>query len=498
MSGIRVGGLTVTLGGRTLVDDVSFAVEPGTILAIVGESGAGKSVAVRTLLGFAPRGAEVSADALDIDGHDCRAAGERHWRDLRGRVIGFVGQDALGALDPLRRVGVEVAEPLQIHTSLPPAERARAVETTLTKVGMPDPAGRVRAYPHELSGGLRQRAVIASAVVTDPAVLIADEPTTALDATVQVRVLGLIRDLADAGRAVILVSHDLAAVARVADRIAVMRDGRIVEEGAITQITTAATHPYTRELWAAATGVLPERPAPEGHVVLSAERLRRAYGDRVAVDDVSVIARTREVLGIVGESGSGKTTLLRMLLGVERPDAGAVRVEAGHRVRFVSQHPRAAFNPDWTIGRSLGEAVAASGVRAPKRHAAIVRLLEDVGLPSEFAARRPHEVSGGQLQRAAIARALAAAPDLLLLDEPLSALDVTIGRQIMRLLLRLREERGLGIVIVSHDLGVIGAMADRVLVMRDGAVVEQGETRAVFGDPAHPFTRELLAASSLA
>lgn len=499
MTGIRVDGLSVSFGGRVVVNDVSFAVEPGRILAVVGESGAGKSLAVRTLLGLAPRGATVTASGLHIAGADVTHADERTWRRMRGARVGLVTQDALGALDPLRTVGAEVAEPLSIHTRLRGADRATRMIAALTDAGIPDAAARATQRPGELSGGLRQRAVIASAVVAGPAVLVADEPTTALDATVQRRVLALLRSLADDGRAVVIVSHDLGAVAAIADDIAVMRAGRIIEVGTAQRVIESPLSDYTRQLWAAGRRHPPRhREAGADSVpLLAAHGVTRRFGARVAVDDVSLVVHAGRTLGIVGESGSGKTTLARLLVGADRPDVGTVRVDApGRKPRqFVAQNPRAAFNPTWSVGRSLREALRSAGVPRAARAARVEALLREVELDPALAGRRPSTLSGGQLQRAAIARALATDPRILVLDEPLSALDVSVGARILALLARLRTERTLALVMISHDLGVVGEIADDVIVMKDGRIVESGETATVFGDPRHPFTRELLAAA---
>jgi peptide/nickel transport system ATP-binding protein len=495
-SALRVQGLRIAIGGRTLVDGVSLAVAPGECLALVGESGAGKSLTVRALLGLSPAGASVSAAMLEVDGVDARALSEGAWRTLRGARVALVSQDALVSLDPLRRIGAEVAEPLEIHESLPRAERGARVQELLADVAMPDPQRRARQRPHELSGGLRQRALIASALAGRPAVLIADEPTTALDATVQARVLALLRRIADAGTAIVLVSHDMAAVRRIADRVVVLRDGRVVEQGSAAEVLSAPQDDYTRELVRAS---VPEpRVAGDGDVpVLATVTGVDKSFDRPVLRDVSFVLRRGRTLGVVGESGSGKTTLARILLGVERADAGTVSWERGirPRIQLVHQNPLGAFDPRWTIGRSLREALAAGGVPRAGRRERAAALLREVDLDPALAARRPAELSGGQRQRAAIARARAAGPEVLVLDEPVSALDATVRMRILALLDRLQRDRGLTMVLVSHDLAVVAAVADDVLVMQEGAIVEQGPTASVLGDPQHSFTRELVAAS---
>ncbi|WP_346774652.1 ATP-binding cassette domain-containing protein [Cellulomonas sp. IC4_254] len=384
---------------------------------------------------------------------------------------------------------------------------------------MPDPAVRARQRPGELSGGMRQRALIASAVVARPPLLVADEPTTALDATVAARVLGLLGNLRDAGTAVVLVTHDLGAVARVADRVVVLRDGRVVEEGPTARVLGAPREEYTRELVAAARlgegpGAVPEPGVP----VLEGRGLRRVFalpgGESVtAVDGLDVTVRAGEAVGLVGESGSGKTTLARLLLAADTPDAGEVLLdgmpwsalpERDRRalrsgIRLVPQDPLGTVDPRLTV-RAVLRAALATGPRPPARadrDAAAAALLARVHLPTEVLDRRPRTLSGGQRQRVAIARALASDPRVLLLDEPVSALDVQVQAAILDLLVELRRDTGVAMVLVSHDLGVVRRVCDRVLVMSGGRVVEQGTVPDVFGAPAHPVTRDLLAARAV-
>ncbi|MBS1897911.1 MAG: ABC transporter ATP-binding protein [Actinobacteria bacterium] len=494
---LQVQGLRIGIEGRTLVDDVSFEVAPGECVALVGESGAGKSLTVRALLGLLPERAAVSATRLEVGGVDATALSERGWRALRGARIALVSQDALVSLDPLRRIGAEVAEPLEIHGSLPRAAREARVRKLLLDVAMPEPERRARQRPHELSGGLRQRALIASALAADPTVLIADEPTTALDATVQARVLALLRRIADDGTAVVFVSHDMAAVRRIADRVVVLRDGRVVEHGPAADVLAAPHEEYTRELVLASSRT-PRIPSPgDAPVLAEVVGIGKSF-DRPVLHGVSFALHRGRTLGVVGESGSGKTTLARILLGVERADTGSVTWAGGARprIQLVHQNPLGAFDPRWTIGRSLGEALAAGGVPRAQRAVRTIDLLREVGLDPALAARRPAALSGGQRQRAAIARALAAEPEVLVLDEPVSALDATVRARILALLDRLQRERGLTMLLVSHDLGVIASVADDLIVMQDGAIVEQGPAAGVLESPRHPFTRDLLAASA--
>lgn len=493
---IELQGLRIDFGAARVVDDVSLTVERGECVAIVGESGAGKTLTARALLGLTPEGARVHVDRLVVDGTDVARLSERGWRAVRGARIGLVSQDALVSLDPLQRVGSEIAEPLRIHRiATGRAALRERVGQLLQRVWMPEPERRARQYPHELSGGLRQRALIASALAADPAVLVADEPTTALDATVQARILRLLRDIVDAGTAVVFISHDFAAVRRVADRVLVMRDGVVLESGPVADVLDAPHHEYTRQLIAATVHDPRSAPATPVLPLLVADGLTRTFGDIDAVRAASFEVTEGRTLGIVGESGSGKTTLARMLIGIETPDAGTLSWAGERRVQFVHQNPLGAFDPRWTIGRSLREALAAGGVPRSRRAERVTQLLAEVDLDPSLAARRPIALSGGQRQRAAIARALAAEPEVLVLDEPVSALDPSVRERVLRLLRRLQEQRRLTMVFVSHDLDVVGAVADDVLVMQDGVIVEQGSVSQVFADPRHPFTRELLEAS---
>ncbi|CAH0137714.1 Glutathione import ATP-binding protein GsiA [Microbacterium oxydans] len=491
---LDVQGLQVRFGAAAVVDGVTLTVAKGECVAIVGESGAGKSLTARALLGLTPDGARVTAERLMIDGTDARGLGEAEWRRLRGARIALVSQDALVALDPLQRIGSEVAEALRLHPEARASSIHDSVQALLRRVWMPEPERRAAQYPHELSGGLRQRALIASALAAAPAVLIADEPTTALDATVQARILDLLREIADAGTAVVFISHDFAAVGRLADRVLVMRDGAVLESGPVARVLESPEHPYTREL-IAATIHEPRAVVAAGEAAsaLRVTGVSKAFSGVPAVNDASFEVMRGRTLGIVGESGSGKTTLARMIVGVERPDSG--ELHRSGRVQLVHQNPLGAFDPRWTIARSLREALAAGGVPRADRPQRVAGLLAEVDLDVGLAARRPAELSGGQRQRAAIARALAADPELLVLDEPVSALDPSVRERVLRLLLRLQRERQLTMIFVSHDLDVVRAVADEVLVMQDGAVVEQGTIAEVFAAPRHPFTRELLAAS---
>lgn len=513
---LDVAGLTVAFPGvGEVLRGVDLRLEPGRCLAVVGESGAGKSVLARSLVGLAGEGgspARVSAERFTVAGQDVRAAGERQWRGLRGQDVGLVLQDALQSLDPLRTVGAEVGESLAVRGVGRP-ERQERVLAALAAAGLDDPATRVAQRSGELSGGMRQRALIASAIVSEPALLVADEPTTALDATVAQGVLEMLGRLRDAGTAILLVSHDLGAVSRLADDVVVLDGGRVVESGPADVVLTRPAHEVTRALLGAVPSGsrAPVSPGP-GSEVLRATGLHRRYrlpggGAVDALDDVSLVVRRGEAVGVVGESGSGKSTLARMLVAAEQPDAGRVELAGEpwselperrrrprrHLVRLVPQDPLGSFDPRWSAGRVLRAAIRASGSdRTP------AELLELVRLPASTLGRRPRALSGGQRQRLAIARALAADPEVLVLDEPVSALDVTVQAAILELLVELQERTGAALVLVSHDLAVVRQVCHAVVVMQDGRVVEQGPVAQVWQDPQADLTRALLGAAAVA
>jgi peptide/nickel transport system ATP-binding protein len=517
-----------------VVGGVSFEVAPGECFAIVGESGSGKSVTARTLLGLAGAGAHVNATTLEMQGKSVLSNRDRDWRRIRGRQVGFVLQDALVSLDPLRTVGHEIGETLRLHRYGSRARRRQRVLELLETVGVPEPELRARQLPHELSGGQRQRALIASAIALDPPLLIADEPTTALDVTIQAQILDLLAEMKGRGTGLILISHDLSVVSKLADRVAVMRDGLLVEQGPVADVLNAPSHPYTQTLLNAVpaahrkgtrlsgatlppTGPVPVRPARDG-VLLEADGLVKRFRgpdgvERTAVAEVSFTIGVGETLGIVGESGSGKTTTAQLALALLTPDEGTVRLggapwseatEAQRRPRrrqisVIYQDPLGSFDPRWTVGRIVEDAVPAElyPERAARRQRA-AQLLADVGLAAEHLDRRPLLLSGGQRQRVAIARALAPEPSLIVCDEPVSALDVTIQAQVLDLLADLQQRLGLSYLFISHDLGVIHHVADRVLVMRDGRIVESGTAAEIFAAPSDPYTRQLLASLPVA
>ena len=505
---------------REVLHDVSFSLARGRITALVGESGSGKSVAARALIGLAGEGADVRAAALRFRGQDLLALRPAAWRALRGRDIGFVLQDALVSLDPLRTVGREIAEALAAHGVGDRRTREARVLALMERVGLPEAELRARQLPSELSGGLRQRALIASALAMDPDVLIADEPTTALDATVQAQILALLRELRGQGRAILLITHDLPAAASVADEVLVLRHGRLVEAGPTTAVLQHPAHAYTRQLIDSVPGRDPHgtrtATARPGAPLLEAAGLRKSFRsagghDRLAVADVDFVLHEGETLGIVGESGSGKTSVARLVAGLIEPDAGTIRfrgepwVGAGvserarrphrHDIAFVYQDPLGSFDPRWTVARILADALGCASAPTRAHGERIAALLATVRLPETVAAGLPRLLSGGQRQRVAIARALATRPRILVCDEPVSALDVSVQAQVLDLLADLQHELGLACLFISHDLRVVRHVSDTVMVMRDGHVVEHGGTESVFDHPQHPFTRALLAAS---
>lgn len=532
---LEVGGLRVGYGHRAavrpVVKDISFSLTGGKCLAIVGESGSGKSVTARTLVGLTGGRSHVTADRLEFNGRNVLGLSDRQWRRLRGKEIGFILQDALVSLDQLRPVGAEIAEALRLHGWGTRAERREKVIDLLAEVGIPDPELRARQLPHELSGGLRQRALIASAVALDPSLIIADEPTTALDVTVQAQVLDLLDEGKRRDKALILISHDLAVVARMADEVAVMRGGEIVEHGDADDVLYRPRHEYTRALLDAVPStrskgtrlshtirpVSASRPPATGAatgLVIKADGLVKHYAGpdgltRTVVDDVSFELTAGETLGIVGESGSGKTTTARIALALIEPDGGQVLLNGepwtatspkerrGRRrqITVVYQDPLSSFDPRWSVRRILADALPPGAhPNAVLREERVRVLLDQVGLEEEHLDRRPLQLSGGQRQRVAIARALAPEPSVIVCDEPVSALDVSIQAQVLDLLTDLQSELGLSYLFISHDLGVIHHMSDRVLVMKDGRVVESGTADAVFHEPCETYTRQLLAA----
>lgn len=522
---VHLANLSVKFPGSALpaVDNVSLSIAAGECFALVGESGSGKTLTAMSLLGLTPGDAQVDVASRVIAGQETRSFTEAQWRGLRGTHIGLVSQDALVSLDPLRRIEQEVGEVLEIsHPRAPRKLMVRQVVEALERAAVPDPEMRLRQYPHELSGGLRQRVLIASAIAGTPDILIADEPTTALDSISQARILVLLKQLKESGIALLLVSHDIGLVGQIADRIGVMRRGELVESGPTLEILGTPEHPYTQHLLDSMPSRKKRDPSRNRAVdhqetpVIACTGLGRRHINRdgeefVALHEVSLRVAPGTTLGVVGESGSGKTTLARILMGLEDADSGVVEFEgtpwapAPERVRrprrgaiqLIEQNPYDALDPRWSVATAIGEAIALDRtLRHPTaRKHRLMELLEQVGLSDQLLARRPHQLSGGQRQRVAIARALARRPKVLICDEPVSALDASVQAHILLLLNTLQRNLGLSLIVISHDLGVIAQVSDDVLVLHEGCVVESGSLEAVVNHAQHPFTRELLAAS---
>ena len=508
-------------GWRPAVAGVSFTLAPGRCMALVGESGSGKSVTARSLLGLNGPRARVTADALSLGGRDLRGLGERQWRPLRGREIGYILQDALVSLDPLRTIGQELAEAIRATGAVPRSELRARAQHLLAAAGFADGQGRLDDHPAQLSGGQRQRALIASAIAGRPSVLIADEPTTALDVSVQRQILELFEQLKRSGIALILISHDMGVVSRLADEVLVLRDGAVVESGATAQVLRQPGHAYTRTLidavprfGRAGTAAAPvaRAAAPGEAPLLRVVDIRKQFPGadkgkpaRQVLHGVSIALHAGRTLGLVGESGSGKTTLARIVAGLESPSGG--RLEPGpllaqpngsraRPVQFVYQDPLSAFDPRYTVERVLSEALAlrfGSESRARLR-SRVAQWLERVGLDLALASRRPLTLSGGQRQRIAIARALAVEPRLVVMDEPVSALDVSVQKQVLALIAHLQRETDAAFLFISHDLAVVQQVSHDVAVLRHGELREYGEASAVLGQPSDAYTRELIEA----
>ena len=517
MSLLAVEDLTIRIGAKTVVDGVSLTVDRGETLALVGESGSGKSLTALGVLQLLPPGAAVSGRVM-LDGVDMQAAAPGMLRRVRGRTAGMIFQEPMTSLNPLHRIGRQVAEAMRLHGGRP--TRAKIV-ALLESVGFPAAAGRLDALPHQLSGGQRQRVMIAAALANDPPLLIADEPTTALDVTIQAQILDLLTEQKEKrGLALLLISHDLTIVRRHADRVCVMKDGRIVESGPVERIFAAPEHPYTRMLIDSAPHGAPD-PLPEDapeviaatdirvHFVRGGGLLRRQVGVVRAVDGVSVSVREGETVGLVGESGSGKSTMGLAMLRLQRAEGRVaflgkdlmtlpppeLRLTRA-KMQVVFQDPYGSLSPRMSVGDIIAEGLKVHERLSAKACAVrVVDALAEVGLPSDSASRYPHEFSGGQRQRIAIARAIVLQPRLVVLDEPTSALDRSVQGQVVELLRGLQRRHALSYLFISHDLAVVRALAHRVVVLRDGRVVEQGPAETVFAAPQADYTRALLAAA---
>jgi microcin C transport system ATP-binding protein len=524
---LEIDRLRVTFGDTVAVHDVSLAIGRGERVALVGESGSGKSVtalSILRLLNDAQMGGSIR-----FDGEDLLRKSEREMRGLRGSDIAMIFQEPMTALNPLYTVGEQIAETIVLHDGVSASEARRRAVALLERTGIAEPGKRVNSYPHQLSGGQRQRAMIAMALACRPRLLLADEPTTALDVTIRAQIVELLLELqrdeaSRRGMAVLLITHDLNLVRHFAQRVAVMEKGVLVESGPVDTLFEAPQHPYTQRLLQSR----PERTVvpvlPISPVLLEARDVSVDFRTKLpgfdgwfrsgrfrAVDDATVSVRQGETLGIVGESGSGKSTLAMALLGLQRTSHGAIEFQGRaldsfrgrdqttlrSNMQVVFQDPFSSLSPRQTIERIVGEGLALHrpemGVQA--RRDKVISVLREVGIDRTALHRYPHEFSGGQRQRIAIARSLVLEPRILILDEPTSALDVSIQQQVLKLLAGLQRKYNLGFVFISHDLAVIGAMAHRVAVMQNGAIVETGDVDKIFAEPSHPYTRKLLKAA---
>ena len=508
------------------VRSISYDLNPGEVLAIVGESGSGKTVESRAIIDLLPDTATVTGSA-ELAGTELIGMKGESIRRVRGDKIAMIFQEPSTALDPVRTVGWQICEALQVHRKMTTKQAmARAVEL-LDMVGIPEPDQRVHSYPHQLSGGQKQRVMIAMAISCDPEVIIADEPTTALDVTVQAQILDLLHDLKDQlGTAIILITHNMGVVADMADRVAVMYRGELVETGEVHQIFHNPQHPYTKHLLSSVPYLGRPRPAsmdtPAEHVgtevVMSVHDLCVDFPGRLgsapvrAVDNVTLDVHAHEIVALVGESGSGKTTLGRCTVGLQTVTSGEVNVlgvnivaakgralrDVRRKIGFVFQDPAASLNPRMTVGDCIAEPMVIHEIGTKAERAARAKeLLDAVELPADYASRYPHELSGGQRQRVSLARSLATGPEFLVADEPTSALDVSVQARVLEVFVRLQHSMGFACLFVTHDLAVVDLLADRIAVMHHGQVVELGTREEVLRNPQQDYTKELLAAIPL-
>jgi peptide/nickel transport system ATP-binding protein len=514
---LRIEDLTLASdAGAVLLDRLSLSVGSGEIVALVGESGSGKSIAARAILALLPRGVRRTGGDVAFEGRDPAALSPRELRRLRGGAVGMVFQEPMVSLNPAMTIGRQLDEGLRLHRDLSAASRRAAALAMLRRVRIADPERTLGSYPHEFSGGMRQRIMLAAVMLPKPRLLIADEPTTALDTLSQREVLDLMAELAaEEGAAILLITHNLGLVARYARRVVVLEKGRMVEAGPVAEVLRAPKQAYTRRLVASLPRRMPARPRPAGADLLSVQDLTVRYtrrgqaGDFAALDGVSLTLRESEMVAVVGGSGSGKTTLGRAILGLAPVTSGEVRLASldprakrrAERLAFrrisqlVFQDPYSSLDPRMRVAEIVGEPLRRlAELGRAERVRRVDEVLGEVGL-SALARRFPHQMSGGQRQRVAIARALVSRPRFVVADEPVSALDATIQAQVLELFRKLQAQYGFACLFITHDLGVVGEIADRIIVMREGRIVEEGPRDAVLDHPSDPFTRELLAAT---
>ncbi len=521
---LEISGLTVALPRNAdranAVEDISFSVQSGEIVCVVGESGSGKSVTAQAVMGLLPRELTTTRGETRLDGEDTLQATKPRLRDLRGTRMAMIFQEPMTALNPVMRVGDQIGEVLSIHTDLGGRERRQRVLDIMEAVNLPDTRQMIDSFPHQLSGGQRQRIMIAAALVLDPVLLIADEPTTALDVTTQAQILKLIKDMQERrGTGVLFITHDFGVVSEIADRVVVMQHGRVVEQGACAQILEAPQQDYTQML----IGSVPSMTPPQRHPVEGGEVVRTRQLDKVyrsgglfgggravhAAAQVDLFVRRGETLGIVGESGSGKSTVARCIARLVEPTAGSIEIDGvdvshlgegrlrPHRrkMQIVFQDPYRSLNPRRTVGQSIIEAPMNFGISRADAMVKARNLLALVGLPADALDRYPHQFSGGQRQRICIARALIVEPDLLIADEAVSALDVSVQAQVLTLLDDVRERFKLAVLFITHDLRVAAQICDRIVVMQRGKIVEVGPTASVYAAPQDDYTKLLLDAA---
>ncbi|MFD6858850.1 dipeptide ABC transporter ATP-binding protein [Rhodococcus sp. NPDC060090] len=516
---LTVSGLTIDFGtGLPAVDNVSLQVERGEVVALVGESGSGKSMTARAILGLLPETASAAGSIL-LGGNEIIGADESDLARYRGSDVALIFQEPQSALNPVRRIGWQLREAIRAHRKVSKAEARKLAISLLEQVEIPEPAKRIDHYPHQLSGGQKQRVAIALALANDPDLLVADEPTTALDVTVQAEILALLGRIRErTGMGILLITHNMGVVAQHADRVVVLRNGTVVETDTTHSLFDAPEHPYTRALLDAVPRMPEHASAPvpakaESEVVLELDSVGVTYPGRRgteafrAVDAVDLVVHAGEVVGLVGESGSGKSTLGRVAIGLVQATSGRVSVE-GHDlatisaaqlrtlrrdVAFVQQDPATSLDPRLSVGASVREPLDVHSVGTPaERRRRVLDLFDAVRLPAALTDRFPHQLSGGQRQRVALARALALAPRLLIADEPTSALDVSVQAEVLDLFAEIQRELGFACLFISHDLAVVHQVADRVVVLQSGSVVETGPVDTVFTNPREPYTRALI------